>query len=379
MTATQVAWGTQYPLPPQLSAPTPVPSPPPAACPPVWGAERTAERDKDGTTDWQPVGERRRQCQGTAWRAKTPGEPENSFGEEWGREGGLFCSWGSRREGATERGGGGAVGLAPPAHTRRPGPAWGRVGPRGRLPVRSHNSSSLKRRIKGLSITPGGCEAFKGAGCARGRLGRPLLAQIPPGRGAGARGRSASRARVGSPSPPRHGLLSWRRGPPLGGVGRPCSRDRPDAGLRLGRDAPGPTARAGSPRAGPRWPEAPGAAHEPRARNETSHSRSGRTPAGRAPSPKPGSRGAPRAPGERSPGTPDGRARAPTGPARHRARGMASGRQSGRGGSLRGGAPRRSGPPVGGRGPAALPLGPFRLLYPGLVGVGSHHRSPRGV
>lgn len=68
---------------------------------PVRGSERHRERDEDGATDWQPAGKRRRRCQGTAWRAKAPREPGNSFGEKRGAGSGGVCS---------EAGGAGAMG-----------------------------------------------------------------------------------------------------------------------------------------------------------------------------------------------------------------------------------------------------------------------------
>lgn len=117
-----MAGGTQFPLPPPLSGPERSPHPL-AAGPPVWGAERTAEGDQDGTTDWQPVGERRRRCQGTAWRAKTPREPENNFGEKWGRDGVYSAVGGAEEKGPQAGAGEGQSAWLPGA-----GPALGGVG-----------------------------------------------------------------------------------------------------------------------------------------------------------------------------------------------------------------------------------------------------------
>lgn len=93
---------------------------PPASL--VWGLERGRERDEDGATDWQPVGKRRRWCQGTAWRAKAPQEPENSFGEKRGAGMGVSILKLGGAEGIGERGGGGAVVPAPAAAWRGGGP-----------------------------------------------------------------------------------------------------------------------------------------------------------------------------------------------------------------------------------------------------------------
>lgn len=115
---------------------------------PARGVERGRERDEDGATDWQPVGKRRRRCQGTAWRAKAPREPENSFGEKRGaRNGGVYSEAGGA-EGIEERGRGRAAGWAPAAAWGGAARREGGVGPCGRLPVRSHNSVSLTAQIK---------------------------------------------------------------------------------------------------------------------------------------------------------------------------------------------------------------------------------------
>lgn len=82
--------------------------------------------DEYGATDWEPVGERRRRCQGTAWRAKAPREPEHSSAEKRGEGNtGVYSEAGGAEDGGApaERGGGGAVGQALTAARGRGRPA----------------------------------------------------------------------------------------------------------------------------------------------------------------------------------------------------------------------------------------------------------------
>lgn len=118
MTVHSDARGSECPPTPAFRAPHPQ-----AVC---FTREGPREGDEYGATDWEPVGERRRRCQGTAWRAKAPREPEHSSGEKRGEGNtGVYSEAGGAEDGGApaERAGGGAVGQALTAARGRGRPA----------------------------------------------------------------------------------------------------------------------------------------------------------------------------------------------------------------------------------------------------------------